>query len=514
MSGTWPCSAVSLKISTTSSDIRIPILLATEIDAGYADDASIIQPKGDLVYDIAQSYGTFDWGYRPECGDYNFYRISVPDNATNLAIQVSWEDYEFYPDLFLFNQSGHLLKTSDVTYLGGGIYDSSTSEIGSQNMIIDTNDEIYTLLMHVAQFPFVAGPVDFTVTIRYLTLDEIEGPGISFSQDIDSTVGGSLDITASSFDIAEFPELDISSIGVGVAQGSNGTRSNTISNTNLIEGVPSSISMIEDEILLEFDQGEVVNLELTWKGLLDADMYVISPVDSNVLTNDLLAGHGARPGGQAEHGSFGATVQGFYTIFIDFVLAGQAGIDFEYTLSWESRQGPNLIAISNSITIDTALFPNGEYVLFVTIDTNFALLFDDYAITEFFNHNDFTVELINPTGGESLDGDIDIQWSASVSVEADIYLDYGETEFQIASSIVSDSFTFDSKIYPNGDLVIRISLTNGIYVHELAVSVTIDNNLPSTLPPIVTENTNLNLNFLFILIGLTGLVFAKRKFNL
>ena len=176
--------------------------------------------------------------------------------------------------------------------------------------------------------------------------------------------------------------------------------------------------------------------------------------------------------------------------------------------------GPKLVSNGSSISIDTALFANGEYMLFITIDTNFALLFDDYAVTEFFNHNDFTIELISPSDGESLDGDVSIQWSASVSVEAGIYLDYGETEFQIARSIVSDSFTFNSKIYPNGDLVIRISLTNGIYVHELAVSVILDNSLPSTLPPLSTENTNLNFNFVFILIGFTGILIAKRRFNL
>lgn len=504
----------SLKITTSASDIRIPILLASEIEAGYADNASIIQPVGDLVYDIAQSYGTFDWGYRPESGDFNFYRISVPDNATYLAIQVSWEDYDFYPDLYLFNQSGHLMKTSDVTYLGGGIYESSTSEIGNQNMIIETDDEVYTLLMHIAQFPFVAGPVDFIITIRYLTLDEINGPGISFSQDINSTVGDTLTVSASPFDIAEFPELDISSIGVEVAQGRNGSRSNIINSQDLIEGIPSSLSMIEDEILLEFDKGEVVYLELTWKGFLDADIYVISPLDSNSLDNDLLAGQGAKPGSKAEQASFGATVQGFYTIFIDFVLAGQSGIDFEYTLSWESRQGPNLISNGSSIGINTALFPNGDYVLFITINTNFALLFNDYAITEFFNHNDFTVELISPSDGENLDGEINIEWSASTSVEADIYLDYGETEYLIGNSIEESSFTFDSKIYPNGDLIIRISLTNGIYVHEIAVAISIDNSLPSTLQPITTENTNLSFNFVFILIGFAGLMFVKRRFNL
>jgi hypothetical protein len=504
----------SLKISTSTSDIRIPMLLAMETEAGYADNKSLIQPDGDFVYDLAQSYGSFDWGYRPESGDFNFYRISVPNNASYLAIQISWVDFEFYPDLYLFNQTGHLMKTSDVTYLGGGIYDSGTSDMGSQNMIIETNDEIYTLLMHIAQFPFVAGPIDFNVTIRYLTLDEINGPGITFSQNINSTIGNILSISALPFDIDEFPELDISGIGVEVAQGSNGTHSDVIANQDLIVGIPSSISMIEDEILLEFDQGEVVYLELSWEGILDADIYVISPLDSNSLDNDLLAGQGARPGGRSEQGSFGATTQGIYTILIDFVLAGQAGIDFEYTLSWESRQGPNLMANGNTVGIDTALFANGEYELFVTIDTNFGLKFNDYAMVEFFNHNDFTIELISPTDGESLSGDVDIAWSASTPVEADIYLDYGETEYLIANSIEASTYSFDSKIYPNGDLVIRVSLTNGIYVHELTVSVSIENGLPSTLAPITTENTNLFFNFGFVLIGFTGLIVIKRRFNL
>ncbi|MHA2249460.1 MAG: S8 family serine peptidase [Candidatus Kariarchaeaceae archaeon] len=479
-----------LEIQSTSATYQVPILIAAEEKVGFGEEASFVGDDLDIdaPYLLDSIYGSFDWGSYPTTGDFQYYRFSVPSNATYLAIQGVWEEAGLIPDFYLFNAYGKLVVTSDVTWSGGGYYESTTSEPFAQNILIQAEDTIYTLLVHVAQTPFTPGPFSLRIYSRYLTLETLPLPSTSFSQDITSPVSGELTLDSSNYVVSQFPELKVTGIAAQIFQGSNGSTTGAVNVSQYTGGVATELSMIESVEILEFKQGDKVKFELTWTNDSDIDIYVISPDQNFNLTNDLLEGQGATSNNISEIVSLGIEKSGNYSVYIDYVDAFADYNVSTYTLNWETRSGPTISNDGDNLTFDTSIFANGEYGIYITQHTNFNVYFASNHSLELINHELFTAELILPTPG-SKSGEITVEWEASASVIASVFLKIESNEYLVADKVSEMSISFDSTLYPNGPAEIIVKLTDGVFQIVLNVGIELSNNFPSTLPPVKTTDS-------------------------
>ncbi len=488
---------------------KIPVFITVIDKVGLGDNAHSY-PEDDNIspYEMNSVYGTLDWGYRPENGDFRFYEFLVPSEATYFALQASWQVENMIPDLYLFAENGLLVTTSDVNYIGGGIYDSSVSEPNKQNLFVKADYQRYYLLLHFAQMPFIAGSIDFDVFTRYLTLSELPVPQTSFSQDLNNDISGDLEISAINYSVDQFPELYVDATSVSVVQGSNGSYSATIDSADYNLGFPDDLSDTEDRYLLELKQGEKITLDLSWMENVDLDLYVFDPTKPLDIKNDMLGLQGAISGKNGETASFSVPADGVYVIAIDLVTG--FGDSFTYTLSWNSLKGPVLSSLSNSLVLPTNVFPNGVYGLQIEYSTNFDVYFDDNFISSFSNHLDFTSKLIGPIDGKILSDDATVSWEASKSVLADISVTTGGVEIFVDRDISDTSMIFDTSLFENGDAIITVYLTDGIYSHVHSVSVIFDNDQISSLPPTESEEKSLPLSIIVFITSIVLISTIKR----
>ncbi|MCH8906523.1 MAG: hypothetical protein IH840_05475 [Candidatus Heimdallarchaeota archaeon] len=382
----------SLSISLTDNSdelVNIPLTVTVDEQVGYGDNARVI--GSDLVneypYQSNSFFGSFDWGFRPESGDFRSYRLDVPSNATYLALQGTWAEIGFLPDFFLFNEFGLLVATSDVTYVGGGFYSSSTSEEFAQNLLVAVDSLTYTLLVHVVKMPFSPIEINFNLITRYLVNDPIPSPMAVFTPEPDVSIDGDFEVSVEDYSLDDFPELSIQAVAGLVYQGTNGTLDDNLD--VVAEGPTLDQSMIEKRIDLPFEQGEKVILFLTWEEEMDLDMYVVPPGEEFTFDNDLLTAQGTFPGSNSEIVVFGAPTKGIYSIYIDYIRGSGPKTNLEFSLQWESRDGPTLTDEGPKLTIPTNIFPNGFYGLVLTYFSNFNLEFTEELDVEFFNHFDF-----------------------------------------------------------------------------------------------------------------------------
>ncbi len=495
---------------------HIPIFITPTSNVQYGDnikDIGIVDAK--QPYSLTEIYGTFDWGYRPESGDFRYYRMSVPLNATYLAIQGIWDVDGLVPDFYLFNSSGVLQKTSDVKYIGGGLYESQTSEDHAQNLFIPVNDTIYTLLVHFAQYPFSSDPTEFRLHARYLTMNKLPTPNLSFSKDITKPINGNFTISANNYHVDVFPELSINKIETMVYQGRNGTIKGKINSNDFISGIANNLGDIEAIEFLDLNAGDKVDISLNWTGIYDLDMYVFAPGGGFDVYADLLSGQGSNAGSNFEAGYFAAETTGKYIIYIDYVQAG-AGYenqDLFYNIKWDARNGPVLSNKDTDINIDSTIFTNGLYGLYIKLFTNFNTEFIVIYNITLNNYSEFSGSILKPANGDEVSGDVLVSWESSVETHATIYLQYNDIYYQIARDITDNSYTFNSQVYPNGNAILNIILSNGIYEISLSVTIIINNAFPSTLSPIQTTNQSLPIN-LYILFILPMLAIIYQKIEL
>ncbi|MCE7735314.1 MAG: S8 family serine peptidase [Candidatus Heimdallarchaeota archaeon] len=500
----------------TGDTQRYPILISAEEEVKYGQFADIVgnDIKETIPYDLDTYFGSFDWGFRPDSGEFRYFRLKVPENATFLAISATWEVDGFIPDMYLFNDFGELVTKSDVEYIGGGFYTSSVSEPLTQNLLTRVDSTIYTLLVHVVHMPYSASPIQLSVLTRYLTIEQLPNPSPKYSQELSSNISGELAIDTSDYKIDEFPELQIKSTSAKIYQGQNDSFAASMSVNFLIPGPGTSLAMIEAIHFLEFEKGEKVKLKLNWSGNLDLDMFVF-PVDQQFdLKSDLLAQQGSSVGNSTENAFLSIPETGTYAIYIDFVFGELSSNIIPYQVTWESRDGPTISQESDILSFNTGVFPNGNYGMFVTFETNFGISFSISEQIKTLNHFNFTSELLSPNEG-SVNSKVNIIWEASTTVYANIILQIGSSEILLATGVSSNNYEFDTRLYSNGPAILHVILSDYVYSHSHFVTININNENPVTLPPEV-KSTNRSVNYplpIFIIMSMLVMTISRRAKN-
>ncbi len=505
-----------LEIKQPFGSVYLPLTVLDLNHVGYGSNADIIgdEYRQHQFYPQNSTYGAFNWfgnTARPEAGDYRFYTLEVPSNATFLAIRLSWNQSNLVPNLYLYDSKGVLVTQSKTDYVGGGFYRSETSEPNAQNLFIEVNDTRYYLMAHFVETPFGSGPYPFQLIARYLTISEIPRPKTVFSQDLGNPVSGTLGISATNYSVNEFPELKIDEITVQIYKGRNGT----IEGNLPVDSLSDAPFTPEYFVPIEFQAGEKGAIGLFWFNKdYDLDLYLFPADQTGLLDNDVLSRQGTRPGATNETAAFSIDRTTTYLVMVDFAGGEVPSQPIDFIIIYDTRKGPSFRASDNEIQIDTASFENDNFGIWIEYGTNFGLDFQEIAEASFSNYVNFTSTLISPIEGDVLNGLVNVEWASSVNTTAFFYLEKEKVSTFLGSSDTS-SFTFDSTAFQNGEYVLHVIITDGIFVHEYRRGIVLQNSEFSTLPPFETESSTrpIPLMLFSVMSGLlvTSVILGRKK---
>jgi len=507
-----------LEVTFNSTVMTLPIVISPTHKAQFANNITEIGSELDVTQVYAQNKveNSFDWGYRPESGEFNRYKVTVPGSATYLASFVRWSEDGLVPNMYLFNSTGNLITKSDVTYVGNGFYQSSTSEPNSQNLLIKAKDTTYYLMIQTTQLPHQVGPYDIHVFFRYLTLAHLPLPDPKYIPSIQSPVSGSLTVDASNYSIDQFPEFRITSLSAQIYQGKNATINRQVNFEDLQDGVNSNFipSQFDDVVALNFTAGSKVDINLNWNGNADVDMYVYQKGTPVGQSEDLLKGTGSAPGSNFESASFAAEQTATYLVYIDYVDGLSTFENLDYRVSYDSRTGPTITAEGDQLSFATSIFPDGNYGMILRFQSNFGFEFITFENITTSNNNTFDFNLLKPSERQSLSGDASIEWSSTGQVLVDAYLLVDGAQVQIASDVTQSSFVFDTRLYSNGQSKLIVVATNQVSSLKVVRDVVIANTDQSTLPSIASTNPrSLPLPFFMVLFAIVLIPITRKIRN-
>ncbi len=506
LSDTFQIFSVELKQPNGTTYLPLVVLDVNEVKYGSAVDPIGDELRVKTYYSENFSYGAFNWygnTARPEAGDYRFYKLKVPNNATYLAIRLNWTRKGMLPNLYLYDSNGILVTNSATEYVGGGFYRSSTSEPNAQNLFIPVNDTEYTLLAHFIRTPYGAGPYQFDLTVRYLKLKAIPKPVETFSQDLTKNISGTLNINSNNYSVAEFPELKLTKTSVQIFKGNNGTINGSIPSS-----LVSNKSFTPEYFFpIEFEAGDKGKIELIWYNQsYDLDIYLF-PADNTKQNADLLMRQGTKPGPFNESALFAINRTLTYFVMVDFVAGDPPANSVNFIIKYETRNGPIFSNDGAEIDIDTTIFANGHYGLKVFYQTNFPITFENFYETTLLNHFNFSSSLISPDNSAVLSGFANISWTSDVPTTALFYLENDTLSIFLGSSS-TQSFAFDTTLYENGNYRLKIIITDGVFSHIYYRDINIQNEQFSSLPPLTTlaSTSPIPVNSFSMIIGLAIIV--------
>jgi subtilisin family serine protease len=496
------------------NDTYLPVAFLEINDIKFGSEVQYIGTNVDTgtLYRLDEVYAAWNWlgqTARADSGEHRYYNIQVPNNATFLALRAEWNEDYMTPHFYLFNARGERIAMSNSIYMGGGYYIVDNSEPNAENIIIPTSGGRYTLQIHITQTPFTSAPYDLKVYGRYLTIPEIPTPVPKFSQDLNEVISGNLEIDASDYFVEQFPELYIDNTAVQVFQGSNQSENIIMSFSSLQVGPLTP----EYELPLELKAGERIHVSLDWVNeRLDLDMYLIHVDDEIKIENDLFNAQATSSTLKPETAYASIPKDGLYILYIDFVSGSRIN-NIEASVSINSILGPTLSESGSKITIPTDIFSNDEYGLKLTYHTNFGLEFIFTTIGVFENHQPFTANVLSPNSGSVISEDVEVFWETSKEVQTNIYLLQNDISIQLGQGVRNNNFTFDSTKFENGPAILIVSITDLVFKLDFEIQVTIENQIYSTLPEIVTETNDELIQFqtLPMLLMLTLLYFHRQK---
>jgi hypothetical protein len=108
---------------------------------------------------------------------------------------------------------------------------------------------------------------------------------------------------------------------------------------------------------------------------------------------------------------------------------------------------------------------------------------------------------------------VEVSWTPALGISVDVFVIQNGISVQVGRDIISGQLSFDSTVFNNGEALILVEASNGVYSSSTEVSVQFNNNNPSSLPDI-TSSTNQNLPvllFVEITIFWAFIVLLRRK---
>ena len=457
----------SLLISTDQTNISLPISMFNLPNIALSKNTSL-QYFDDIFNSPEYSFGNPNFLSRPDQGDTYFFSFTTPSGADLIPLIVSWNDPTTVVDVYLANETGSIVRTSDIRYLGGGLFRSGKSEPTRQLLLYRANPlnpQTYLVILHVSS-PSTKLSYD-SINLLVRAIDSQDLPPVQPILDPSSQqITGNLQITTPEYKASIFPELELTQLVSYLNATDSQQETVVISAPDPNPGAPDKI------LEVPLNSSEYVKVEATFKnpGLSGSMLIqVFYEDDEPVSQNDLLEGTGMKYSTNIVF-DFLAPKTGKYFFYIDLVNA--TGVNLQVSFSIQKNIQFTIPFEGTNGSIDTSRLPDANYSLTLQYITNFAgLTFESILSREFFNPRLLRIIGISNLpeseikAGSTLDFSVDVDYSGSLDLRFIIYLfsvANGSTWLQLG---IFSQITINvdiPKTMVSGKYVLRIVATDGI----------------------------------------------------
>jgi hypothetical protein len=190
-------------------DTAIPVVVTVAVEAGQADDgtltgslrfggADVAAGQDALPYNNGAVFGSHDWNWRPESGDWRFFYLDVPQTpptGSYFLVNTAWEDspptdldtlvfgrsenhYQVAPIFGLPEdpfEAPYILNTvggSPNANLGGGIWAFDTATGGPEDLVTAPAQEgLHAIAHHAVNWDGSDFYVPFETNVGSITVD-------------------------------------------------------------------------------------------------------------------------------------------------------------------------------------------------------------------------------------------------------------------------------------------------------------------------------------------------------
>jgi len=365
-------------------------------------------------------YGSFDWSWRPESGDYRIYNFELTaSDAKYLVTDIEWEYEDTVLDVWIIDPSGAIIDTSDIVFVTEGQYNSTTTRATGQILVSPVNKTgIYTIALHSTKFDGQNVPESIAIAMSYLT-KELPTPVAKFSVPDGISLEGphaTVSVEWDPISSEQLPYLMITETSISALEGEIINTTGTIDpNEDMLVGgwFETVGETAEDYITRSFQKGDQVQIEVGWTApdeSTDFDIFIWAPGDERSYDENLVGSRLATDD-NPEKTTFIAPRDGLYTIGIDW-FGGSRFV--EYYIYTDNTRGVTNTELGITSTIDThGTGHNGEFTIRSIAYTGTSVTFQkEITITaENFYPPELTVTF--PNGGEIIKSPINITWTAS-----------------------------------------------------------------------------------------------------
>lgn len=376
--------------------------------------------KTNRLLDVGGIYGSFDWSWRPESGDYRIYNVELGNSdAKYLVTNIAWEHTGTVLDVWILNPAGAVIDTSDIILLTDGQFNSTTTRPAGQIIVSPASEiGIYTVVLHCTKFDGHSIPENVTLTMSYL-IEELPTSTVEFSVPDEAELEGPhATISASWEQISsrQLPYLRINTTSISALEGEIVNTTGTIDpqEDSLIGGwFETAGEVAEDYVTREFEKGDQVHVEVGWIAedeSTDMDIFVWEPDQKQTYDVNLVGSRMATEN-NPENATFTAKKTGTYTIGIDWFGGSQF---VQYYVYSDNTRGVTRTEPGTTATVDTHdMRHNGEFFIRSIAYTGTNIQFEDEITITTENFFPPKVTVTFPNGGETIDSPINITWTAN-----------------------------------------------------------------------------------------------------
>lgn len=376
--------------------------------------------KTNRPLDVGGIYGSFDWSWRPESGDYRIYNFELGTaKAKYLVSDITWEHTGTVLDVWILNPMGEVIDTSDIILLTDGRFNSTTTRSTGQIIVSPvTENGIYTVVLHCTKFDGRSIPENMTLKLSYLT-EELPTSTVEFSVPDEAVLEGPHAMISARWEqisSRQLPYLKINTTSISALEGEIVNTTGTIDRKEdmLVGGWFESVGEVaEDYMMREFKKGDQVQVEVGWAAedeSTDMDIFVWGPGQKQTYDANLVGSRMATEN-NPEKATFTAKKTGTYTIGIDWFGGSQF---VQYYVYSDTTRGVTRTALGTTTTVDTHdMGHNGEFSIRSIAHTGTNIQFEDEITITAENFFPPKVTVTFPNGGETIDRLINITWTAN-----------------------------------------------------------------------------------------------------
>ena len=503
----------SLLISLNQTSISLPISIFNLPGVSLSGNTSLRYFE-DIFNSPSYSFGNPNFLSRPDQGDTYFFSFTTPSGADLVPLIVSWNDPTTVVDVYLANETGSIVRTSDIRYLGGGQFRSGKSEPTRQLLLYRTdplNPQTFLVILHVTSPSTILSSDSISLIVRAIDSNDLPPVDVILEPSI-QPVTGELKITTPTYQAPIFPELELKQLVSYLNTTASQQETTIISAPDPKVGAPDKI------VELSLNSSEYVKVEATFEnpGLSGSMLIQVFYEDAEpVSQNDILEGTGMKYSTNIMFG-FLAPKTGKYFFYIDLVNA--TGVDLRVSLSIQKSTQLSIPFDGTNGTIDTNRLPDANYSLTLQYITNFAgLTFESALSLEFSNPRTLKITGLSNLpeseieAGSFIEFSINIDYSGSLNLRFIVYLfdlRNGSTWLQLG---IFSQTTINVEIpetLASGKYVLRVIATDGIVRDTTQTTLTILSTVPSS--PVGASFLGMN-RYVFIISILFLATLFRRK---